>query len=432
MPVISMKCSSQSQGENRETIKVERFKSSLIKELLVVFRDRAGILLLFIMPLLLMTIMALIQDAPFRDFQENDIVVSVIDDDSGAASLRLQEMLTESGMISLSTAEAGDSAFQDHSLARITVPIGFTDSIRNNCEYVIGNALGLEGEGTRDGTIPLLKLEFEETLNITFRNVIKSGVDRAAQGVYFEILAELYSHQMAELSGIEGALDLDLHRSFIAEERHNPDQLKGYNSVQHNVPAYAVFGIFFIALTISGNLIRERDDGSHLRLKLIPGSVIPLTTGRITAYLLICLAQGIILFLAGIFIIPLVGLEALDLKGGVGESLLIIVCTGLVASGLGNFLGTVFRTQQQAAATGAILIILLAALGGIWVPIFAMPGWLQNLSLISPLNWSMSAFQDVLLRGGSWRMIMPEVISLLIGTIVLVTISMIISKRRAH
>ncbi|MFT5247379.1 MAG: ABC-2 type transport system permease protein, partial [Gammaproteobacteria bacterium] len=93
---------------------------------------------------------------------------------------------------------------------------------------------------------------------------------------------------------------------------------------------------------------------------------------------------------------------------------LLILGSGLAAAGLGQLLGALFQSQQQASATGAISIIILAALGGIWVPTFAMPEWLQTVSMISPLNWAMGGFQDILLRGLGVVEILPET-GLLIG-----------------
>ena len=35
------------------------------------------------------------------------------------------------------------------------------------------------------------------------------------------------------------------------------------------------------------------------------------------------------------------------------------------------------------------------------VPVYAMPQVMQRISIISPLNWGLTAFQDLLLRGYS-------------------------------
>ena len=68
------------------------------------------------------------------------------------------------------------------------------------------------------------------------------------------------------------------------------------NAVQHNVPAWSMFAMFFILYPLSGNFIREREDGSMLRLRLISGSTFPAITGKFF-YLVICLLQ--LVFMVG-------------------------------------------------------------------------------------------------------------------------------------
>ena len=82
---------------------------------------------------------------------------------------------------------------------------------------------------------------------------------------------------------------------------------------------------------------------------------------------------------------------------------------GLAAIGLGLLLGTVARTQEQSAPFGATLVVILAALGGVWVPVFIMPRFMQLLSNISPMNWGLNAFYDVFLRNGGFMEIVPEI-----------------------
>jgi len=36
--------------------------------------------------------------------------------------------------------------------------------------------------------------------------------------------------------------------------------------------------------------------------------------------------------------------------------------------------------------------------GGVMVPVYAMPDFMQGLSVISPLGWSLTAFHDILVR----------------------------------
>ena len=84
------------------------------------------------------------------------------------------------------------------------------------------------------------------------------------------------------------------------------------NSVQHNVPAWTMFAMFFILFPLAGNFIKEREEGSMLRLRLISGSQFPVMAGKFLFYFGVCLLQFVLMILVGIFIMPLLGLQQLD------------------------------------------------------------------------------------------------------------------------
>jgi ABC-type multidrug transport system permease subunit len=67
---------------------------------------------------------------------------------------------------------------------------------------------------------------------------------------------------------------------------------------------------------------------------------------------------------------------------------------GLMAS-VGMLLGTLARTEGQAAAIGVIASNVLAALGGCWWPIEVTPTWMQKLQLALPTGWAMDALHKL-------------------------------------
>ena len=87
---------------------------------------------------------------------------------------------------------------------------------------------------------------------------------------------------------------------------------------------------------------------------------------------------------------------------------------GWAAIGRGALIGAVSTSHEQAAPFGATLVVILSAIGGIWVPVFAMPPVMQKLSLFSPLNWGLSAFHEVLLRHGTLTDLLPWFSALLL------------------
>ncbi len=54
----------------------------------------------------------------------------------------------------------------------------------------------------------------------------------------------------------------------------------------------------------------------------------------------------------------------------------------------------------------------MAAIGGIMVPKFVMPAFMQRLAELSPMNWGLEALLGVLLRGGDVASILPQVLQL--------------------
>ena len=93
----------------------------------------------------------------------------------------------------------------------------------------------------------------------------------------------------------------------------------------------------------------------------------------------------------------------------------------MASVGYGLMIGTIAKTHQQAAAFGSISVIILAAMGGLWVPIYLMPSFMRTFSLYSPMNWAITGYYNIFLRGGNLANILPEVLKLLfffLGTVV--------------
>jgi ABC-2 type transport system permease protein len=185
------------------------------------------------------------------------------------------------------------------------------------------------------------------------------------------------------------------------------------NATQHNVPAWALFAIFFIALSLSGGLIKEREDGSFKRLLIMPCSYFQYLLSKSVVYLAICLLQLALLFALGVYLFPYIGLPKLTLATNAWMVLPIGVCSSLAAIGFGLLVGKITNEYQQASVLAALSVIIFAAIGGIWVPIFAMPKPMQTISHISPMNWGLNGFYDILVRNGGFVDIWQECVLLL-------------------
>ena len=184
------------------------------------------------------------------------------------------------------------------------------------------------------------------------------------------------------------------------------------NSVQHNVPAWTLFAMFFICIPLAGNIIKEREDGSAFRLLTMPGSYMIVILGKMLTYIIVSLIQFGLMLCVGLYVLPLMGLPQLNVGDNVLLLFLVAFSAGLAATGFGLLVGTISNSHDQASLFGAVFVIILAAIGGIWVPTFVMPEIMKQISVISPLNWGLEAFYGIFLRNFGLKEIYPELIRL--------------------
>lgn len=75
---------------------MKKIGATIIKEWILLKRDIAGIALLFLMPAMLIVVMALVQDAPFRDYQELRFDLLLVDNDGGSLAAEIKNGLRQS------------------------------------------------------------------------------------------------------------------------------------------------------------------------------------------------------------------------------------------------------------------------------------------------------------------------------------------------
>ncbi len=173
-----------------------------------------------------------------------------------------------------------------------------------------------------------------------------------------------------------------------------------------------MFAMFFILYPLAGNFIKEREEGSMLRLRLIAGSQFSVIGGKFAFYFMVCLVQFLMMLLVGIFVMPLLGLSKLVLGENAVLIFLTASCVAMAATGYGILIAVYFRTAQQALSFGSISVVILSAIGGVWVPVDVMPEILQTLSRFSPMSWGLESFNDLFLRQASFGTILPNLLRL--------------------
>ena len=105
----------------------------------------------------------------------------------------------------------------------------------------------------------------------------------------------------------------------------------------------------------------------------------------------------------GRFLFPIIGLPVLTINSSILALVLFSILAAFSAISYAMCVGTYAKTQEQSNGFGAVSIIIFAALGGIWVPTFVMPDYMQSIALISPLHWCLDGYYTLFLKNGGWK-----------------------------
>ncbi len=409
------------------------------KEFWLLTRDLGGLAVLFLMPLLLVITITLIQDNTFKTIQENKIPILLVDMDQGAVSNQIITNLNESSLFNIikkeSEANAQDLVQKGDFQLAIILPKDLTKDLNLKIDQNVSGILAEFGVES-DREEPLVNIEkkeirlyFDPATQQSFKSSVRNNIDKMISQIESQSIYRAFQEELGEDENTS-IFDTESFISFT-EIVPNTNKKEGIpNSTQHNIPAWTLFAIFFIILPLSINMVNEKNQGTFIRLRTQPIPYATVLGGKTIIFLWVSLIQFILMLLLGIYIFPLMGLPKLEVTGRIPLLLIVAFFAGLAAIGLGLLLGTIAKSQEQSAPFGATFVVILAAIGGVWVPVFAMPNFMQTLSRLSPMNWGLNAFYDVFLRNVGIGEIIPEISALLLFFIVTTTIAIIYNEKK--
>ncbi len=390
--------------------------ASLRKELLLLINDKVGLALMFLMPLLLVFIITIIQDSAYKMVNENQIPLLVVNHDRGKEGEKLVELLTKSGLFKIdSQNDIKQQSLKSELLSRgkmiaLYIPATFSAGLESNAEDVstiLMDDLGLERDTTVREKVSMPRLSFyndpvlQENYSYSVMSVIQSYMSVIENSLMID---RMYANMdIAERSAklkdkmISNRVGIDQ----IVARNNNSTAIP--NSTQHNVPAWTIFAMFFMVVSLGSNIVKERINGSFLRLKTMPTTFMVVMFSKMAIYVIVAALQVALTFSMGVWILPKLGLPKLSVPDNIVATIAVIFISSMAAVSYALMIGAFAKTEQQANGFGAISIIIFGAIGGILVPTFVMPGFMQFFSSFSPLHWCLEGFYVLFLKGGSWQ-----------------------------
>jgi len=176
--------------------------------------------------------------------------------------------------------------------------------------------------------------------------------------------------------------------------------LLGRGEVRYQVlvPSYTVTFAFFLVLTVGWLFVSERRQGTLKRLRAAPLTRVEILLGKLLPCFLFSLAQGAFLLGAGKVVFGMKwGPEDWSLARQILWLLPVVFSTSLAAMGLALLIASLARTEAQVAIYGTPLVLILAGISGCLMPRDLMPELMQQISLVTPHAWALTAYSQLLL-----------------------------------
>ncbi len=379
-----------------------------LKETIALSRDRHGLLALFIMPTIFILIMTMALRDAFSPGASIDVNYAIVDLDRSPHSAALIKRLDKVSAFErvgdendAETARTGILAGRQ-ALALI-LPAGFGERLLTPA--------GADGQPSEQ-----LLLLVDPTLNpglqLTFRNQVMATLGAVRADELTLRAGKLFGLPLSAGAGAERDWPDEIRSEAVRGDR----SVQLPSSVQQNVPAWLIFAMFFVVIPISAIFVIERQQGTLQRLRALGLPFHLVLAGKLLPFFIVNQVQAVAMILVGMYVVPLLGSEALQLPAHWPQLLdwaLVSATVSLAAVSWALLIASLARTSEQATIVGGVGNILMGAIGGIMVPRFVMPAGMQTLADWSPMAWGLEGFHTVMLRHGGLAELLPSLAKLL-------------------
>ena len=351
---------------------MRRIKSVVRKEFRQVFRDRPMLVLIFAVPVIQLLLLSFAITTEVKH-----VKLLVVDLDESAVSREIVTAFAHTDRFDVvgftrDLARVRDDMQGWRAQMGLVIPPGFAADLRRG-----------------------LKPQLEIVLDGVDGN--SAGV---AQGYARGILADVGMEYGASL--MDPGKAAGLHFATMEERMwYNLD----LSSQQFMVPGIVVVLLTILPMMLSAmGLVKEKEIGTLEQLMVTPLKRHELLAGKILPFLCLTYVELAVVTTVAVtlFRIPMNGSYLL---------LAVLAFVYLFSTlGLGIFVSTVTRSQQQAMFVAWFIMVFMIIMGGVFIPIENMPSGLQKLTYLDPMRYFVSIVRDIFQKGSSLGFLLKDVI----------------------
>jgi ABC-2 type transport system permease protein len=203
-------------------------------------------------------------------------------------------------------------------------------------------------------------------------------------------------------------LDLRTQRWF------NPSR----NYKHYMVPALMVALTTIIGLLLTAqNITREYELGTLEQLNVTPMTKLQFIAAKLIPFWLLSL----VIFTIGLTIGKLV--FGIPTRGNLLLVYLALMVYLIVVLGLGLWISTITRTQQQAMFVAFFVILIFLLMGGLFTPLDSMPDWAQAVAQANPVKHFVFIMRSVLVKGAGLETVGTTIVGLAVAGLAVLTVA---------
>lgn len=365
----------------------ERIRQMVIKEFIQILRDKRMKAIVFVIPVLQTLVFGF---AVTTDV--NNIPTAIIDLDRSFESRELARRFTAAGYFKIKAMPedpAGARDLLDRSSVIVVLQInrGFSSDIKHG----ISTPVQVLADGT-DSNTAIVAIDYANRIILKYAQDLAGSPTRSP--------ARLEVQQRAW---------------------YNPE----LRSKNYNVPGVIAMVIMLTSLLLTSMaVVREREIGTMEQLMVTPLRPVELILGKTIPFACIAFFDMVLITVLGVLIF--------DIPVN-GPLWLLPVSTGiylLSVLGIGLFISTIAKTQQQALMATFLFYMPAILLSGFMFPIENMPAMFQAVTYANPLRYFLVIIRGIFLKGNGIAILWPQMASLfLLGMIVFALSSFRFKKR---
>jgi ABC-2 type transport system permease protein len=390
------------------------------KDLKVLFKDKKALLLLLLMPALIMLILGTALGSMFtEDSSIKKFPIAVVNKDDGIMSGIFINMVLGGEMSKMLKTYIVDEDKANHMLEKkivpsvIIIPEDFSENI-NNLKDVKIKIKSDADDKTRTNIVESVAKGYAYSTSMSYE--IAGAVTDTLKRYGSPLPSPAFG--MSQTTMVMGELQKKINSEVVKFTEEDKEKAASVSAIQYYSAAMLIMFLMFSAMSAISFMVEERENKTLNRIMGTRATKMKLIVGKCLGLLLIGLVQALILIV----------FTRLVYRVDWGENwfgvALVTLCAVFACSGLGLFVAAISKSLKAANGMGTTMVQVLTALGGGMVPIYVLPGFIRNISNVTP-NWQAMDGYYKLMQGSVLNAIVPNCLVLALIGIVFLSIGIL-------